>query len=619
MTHQIPFIRWTKRIARLLGTARGTLLCLAFLIGAPGALRAQEDPPPGCDPRMDVCDVDSLPPRVIIMPASGSFTRLTAISLRVLMCDQLSINDASYQLFINNIDRTADYPAGYIGGDPQCVESNVREAVGSLTIDPGSTSVYARICDNAANCMFAENVYTYRIGEVLVNGRSSVRRGAGSPFKQRFTLRNIGGETYQYSVSPQCTGAVTGCSVLPTSVNLAPNQSAVVELTYVAGATGTTGDAGIKMAYNARAQYTNAITVVAIPPTYSVEVSPKETSVPAAAGAQNSQQFVIRNVGNAAATYSLSSLCSGSISGCSIPSATSQVPPGDSAMVTLSLLGGAVGTTGVAEVRASYGTYADTGRLTVYSQEQTRAFVLLDSLEIGPQVARDECLTSAIAAASAYECGDLRIVHPLPVVRTFNKSRAPTLLYNSAHALAGAVVGAVVTFPSGPTRPSTVTAVLKVAGATRDSAQWAGSDWVPGAGRRIALRLRNAAQDSGLVSFSLEVTGEFGGTRLPAVKTGEVIVVNRAKSPFGAGWWLAGLERLLKADQDTMIWLGGDGSARRYTRVSPTAWVARALDRPDTIRKLDAQTLARIGPNRLQVQFNLSGQHVATVNRHLHR
>ena len=52
--------------------------------------------------------------------------------------------------------------------------------------------------------------------------------------------------------------------------------------------------------------------------------------------------------------------------------------------------------------------------------------------------------------------------------------------------------------------------------------------------------------------------------------SGQVAMVSRVDSPFGDGWWLAGYERLyplrpprtLSQPNDSLLWVGGDGSTR---------------------------------------------------------
>lgn len=97
--------------------------------------------------------------------------------------------------------------------------------------------------------------------------------------------------------------------------------------------------------------------------------------------------------------------------------------------------------------------------------------------------------------------------------------------------------------------------------------------------------------------------------------------MNRRASPFGAGWWLAGLERLHFLPGGSLLWVGGDGSARRYAPAGAGAWaVTPAYDRPDTLRYLDDDgdgrpEYVRFLPGGARVRFDAAGRHGATVSR----
>ncbi|HEV7591122.1 MAG TPA: hypothetical protein VGO40_23630 [Longimicrobium sp.] len=72
----------------------------------------------------------------------------------------------------------------------------------------------------------------------------------------------------------------------------------------------------------------------------------------------------------------------------------------------------------------------------------------------GTAVERSLCLTISVGAGAASECGDLRLVHPLPGMKTYNQQRAPVLLYNSQHAHPHPLVTAQVTVPAGSGTPA---------------------------------------------------------------------------------------------------------------------------------------------------------------------
>ena len=98
---------------------------------------------------------------------------------------------------------------------------------------------------------------------------------------------------------------------------------------------------------------------------------------------------------------------------------------------------------------------------------------------------------------------------------------------------------------------------------------------------------------------------------------GRIAVVNRSASVFGAGWWIDGLEQLFVDPFDNPgLWIGGDGSVRRYRAVpGDTAWIAASIDRPDTLMRYGGTSFERIVSGGVRVRFDAQGHHVATVNR----
>jgi RHS repeat-associated protein len=234
----------------------------------------------------------------------------------------------------------------------------------------------------------------------------------------------------------------------------------------------------------------------------------------------------------------------------------------------------------------------------------------------GPIVERDLCLTIAAGSDAAYECGDLRVVHPLPSVRTLGRQRTPTLIYNSDHAYPFPLVAANVTLPTGAQVPDSVVAALTITGqGVRGTAKWPGTQWSAGQARRIVLGFSALTDAAGVYGYSVQVTNYYGqtGYTSSSTATGQLVIVNRSKSPFGAGWWLAGLERL---NPGTMFWVGGDGSARIYSPVTANVWAAPNVDRPDTLKwSPSASRYVRYLPHGVQVRFDAAGRHMETINR----
>jgi YD repeat-containing protein len=223
----------------------------------------------------------------------------------------------------------------------------------------------------------------------------------------------------------------------------------------------------------------------------------------------------------------------------------------------------------------------------------------------------DLCLTIALDAASAYECGNLRVVHDLPAVNAAGTVRAPVLYYNSVHASATLLLAADITLPPGGTMPDSVTADAFFGSSHHGRGRWDGAQWTGGATRRITF-LVAAPSLSGIWDITLEVSNWYGASRQVSTTTFPVPVVRRPDSPFGAGWWLAGLERL---DPTTKTVTGGNGTSRKYYPAGFDVWVARTVDRADTLTK-HGSTYRRGLPGGGFVSYEESkGRHISTQDR----
>ncbi|MEJ7812825.1 MAG: RHS repeat-associated core domain-containing protein, partial [Gemmatimonadaceae bacterium] len=199
--------------------------------------------------------------------------------------------------------------------------------------------------------------------------------------------------------------------------------------------------------------------------------------------------------------------------------------------------------------------------------------------------ARDECLTISAGSQAAYQCGDLRIVHPLPSVRLRNRLRTPTLVYNSQLARPAPVLAADVTVPTGADVPDTVRATVTFDEfAETWTRAWPGASWgSAGTTRRIAVPADGMSTPyHPTQSFTVDIAFCYNGAGCQhTVQTSWQTVWDRRTSPFGAGWWLAGLEQL---EPSQKVVASGDGSAVPYRGVSTGRWAKAPLDRPDTLQ-----------------------------------
>lgn len=453
---------------------------------------------------------------------------------------------------------------------------------------------------------------------VTPDGSTATTRAPNAQgYSESFTVRNTGTATNIFALS--CSTANLTCTgTNPASLTLAANATGTTTASYYTGSVGT-GRLVLK-AVGTLASDTGYFSV----PVVAAGVAVTPDSGAAAARLANTgpftDVFTVKNTGGGSTTFTLS--CGGSSNvTCSGISPTSlTLAAGAQSTVTATYSVGAIGT-GTLSLTATSANASDLGsfRIGVVSASQQAPGVDVTSVNAGNLVERDLCLAVSLGPSSASECGDLRIVHALPSTRSMNKARTATLHYNSQHARPLPIVAALVTLPSNLI-PDSIEAVLKVNGVTRRTARWGGSQWTAGATRRIAASFDGLSDPTGIYSYTLEVASIYGATRLGTTASGQLVMVNRQASPFGVGWWLAGLEQLNLA---TMVWVGGDGSVRQYQQVAGTTdkWVAPSVDRPDTLKRVvsGGTYYVRYLRGGAEVWFNTAGQHVYTYNRQRHQ
>ncbi len=356
-------------------------------------------------------------------------------------------------------------------------------------------------------------------------------------------------------------------------------------------------------------------------PAYAaVRVYPSNGFPTTGANKDTTVTWTVLSYGTIPTTYRLKATCENGVSQCR--PAQDSVIVGAGARVSFLVnvhtgAGGSRGTMWMLAVSAS-----DTLNQETRTQSFTIATDPTDTLPIatiGPGIERELCLTMSLAAGSAYECADLRMVHAVPGVTSLGKARAPVLLYSSQHAHPYPLVSAAVTLPAGQPLPSTVTATLLINGATSATGSWSGADWgAPSGTRKITLGYDAIGAATGVYPYTLQVVATTNGSVATiATSSGQIIIVNRAGSPFGAGWWVAGLDQLIPQTGNTLLFIGGDGSTRIYSPIAgsnPATWTAPQVDRIDAIQLVNGEYVQLL-PHGLSVHFNAAGQHVSTVNR----
>jgi RHS repeat-associated protein len=226
---------------------------------------------------------------------------------------------------------------------------------------------------------------------------------------------------------------------------------------------------------------------------------------------------------------------------------------------------------------------------------------------------RSLCLTVAAGDAAEVNCGDLLVYHAMPTFKTMNVERNVTLIYNSATAEPRPRVATWVTLGAADA-PQSVYAQVSVNGGTRASATY--GSWAAGATRQLALAFDASDLPSGIYPFNLLVRLNFsGGVQHDTTVSDTLLIVNRESSEFGTGWYMVGLEGLvLNQPGGSLLWVGGDGSAKVYRGAGAGRWYAAAGTYRDSIIQVGSN-YERRAKHGIVVTFDGAGRHIQTRNR----
>jgi RHS repeat-associated protein len=466
----------------------------------------------------------------------------------------------------------------------------------------------------------------------------------GSIVTEFFTLTNpnVAPETFTLAATPTNGYLVNGSpgATPPWTITLSPNQSLPIPIgvgTPSAGSvTGTitlaasyVNIAGTPLSASAATSMVTASTGSSS--TKVIAVAPKNSrtipqSVP------TSVRFTITNTSSSSATVDYRVVCLGpAIVSCGALARTQwQIgADGSDSLSVIATPTATVGQTGTVKFIATSGGLADTGFVDVTIGASAGPVTISTARQLNPggSVARDDCLTIAAGDDAAYECGDLRLVHPLPTTTTLNKARTPALIYTSAHARPVNLVQTDVTIDNADPSLNGV-CVRQIKATVRFTATDASETTLPWNGpcgqmasRRIAIPVDARAHShlTGVYHYTVEVQALAPGWPTATDTTGVMAVVDRSQSPFGSGWWLDGLEQLVALPHDSLLWIGGDGSTRVYTKQGTDTFVVRpTLDRPDSILALRTGSTITEYRRKLRngayVSFDGHFRHVATVN-----
>jgi RHS repeat-associated protein len=462
---------------------------------------------------------------------------------------------------------------------------------------------------------------------------TTVIAGPSQQSYNQITVANApGSPAMTVDLSVTCSGVLTACMFDNglTSLNVLLPAGAAPAITFRFNAsTAGTGAFTVSASANGVPVGGSTLTVTAQAPAVVASLTPVSASMPVtvAPQLQTYDSYTLTNAASSpTATINLSVDACTLVSSCQFDtgSATKSVTlsPGQSIPVPFSFVAGGAGSTTLTIRAASdAGTLATATLQITAAAASTGMIVVTQGLTTDSLLYRDECVSISLDADAASECGDLRVVHALPAIRTMNVLCAPVMTYSSAHARAVTVVPAELTLPASVTLTGNVSASLRVNDVQYASGYWPAGDWTPGSTRRVVLlvdNINNGAQ-SGVYPYVLQISAPTSNGTVVTESAGQFVVVNRSASPFGSGWWIAGYERLDLANPGRLVWTGGDGSVRVYNQLGGTsapfrAWGAASASYPDSIREGTGSTFVRQLPDSVWVTFDAAGRHASTRN-----
>jgi RHS repeat-associated protein len=618
--------------------ARVTLLLASILTLVVGsAAHAQIKPlictPPGC--------VVNYPPSVSVSPSSGSYTTGTGVVVTFTYCDSIQAVGSTQQVTFNGANVTSSFRLATTTSHPGC--HYAQTSTGTVTLAQGTNTVSATVhASFSGNIWYATGTGTYTgiaPPQPLVAPNFRALLIALVPMEQydtvqttithQYQVTNLGSNAAPYALQVRCTGSVSACQLASgqsASPTIPGGGSVQIPVVYTTSALNDSGTVWLIVKTTAwtptLADSGEVISHATLLPTRGLTVKPIRPALQISPGTQIIP-FVVSNRYHAAETVSASVTCTGGafFGGCSVNGgSTFAIAAGAtdtvSVQTTVGTTNGSRGTVKLVATPTAYPGGADSAWDDVaVGAVQAPGLVLMT-----PQHAHDvtKCLTISIIKGMAYQCGDLRIVHALPTVRTFNKSRQPTLLYRGRAEHPRVILSAWLTLnPARGVPDSVIGQVLESDGAVRAKGRWAGSDFAPTSTRFVSLSYATPSIQQ-QTPYTFQAMAYYGGTTAPFDTTflaaGVYATDGQVASKYGAGWTLAGVEHLTVVPQPNgaqpiLDWSGGDGSTNEYV-YSNGRWLSTNLDRVDSITRA---TITMGVPAQTAIWYTRTAEHGASV------
>ena len=177
------------------------------------------------------------------------------------------------------------------------------------------------------------------------------------------------------------------------------------------------------------------------------------------------------------------------------------------------------------------------------------------------------CSDCETGSRTTLATGNLSIRHDLVGYRSLETRRFLRLVYNSIYAYPRPILSADVTVDMRFAVPPLLSARLRVAGVDHPEEIFTDTQGLEenrNETLRQVLQFDAGPLATGSYSYSMIFTSHYPRSAVSSTVAGQVLVNNLRTSPFGAGWSLAGVQRLYPQEDGSVVLTEGDGSIKRF-------------------------------------------------------
>jgi RHS repeat-associated protein len=427
---------------------------------------------------------------------------------------------------------------------------------------------------------------------------------------------NTDAATYTFSCAPS-TLAI--CTFAPTALVIPAHSNRTFTVTYLTTSVGAAGT----LTFNAWGGDDDLAATIALV-VNNVQITPKSLVVADSVLTTYKQVFAVKNLSNVSAAISLTKTCDSGVTNCLGPSPASlTVGGGATATDTVTYTSKTEGVSGWVRLIGTDNAHSasvDTGSINV-----TVPSPLPPAVATTPHNGDNRAV-----GLCALACFDVIASYSTPAYTSYDTPRSATVVYSSAQAAPVGEVQLDVTDPSWRKADLIELELKRPNGSsvtfTNGTTQLWFAQTSKGALTRVSGQFDASGDSTGVYSYTAIVTLKWTAgvdnnittsTSVPV----SVLELNQRGSAFGAGWSLAGAQRLLfSSDSLTIGLIDGAGSMVRFTRLNKTApATAVAADFSKILTNLSGGTTVtgytRTLPDGAALTYGVTGYLLSVRNR----